>query len=277
MGILRCLGIRAGACVALAMAPAAAQPEPEVPESAPVISEVSIPEEVRPGDTLTVRWRVQAASGIGATTDKQGLPVLGTWMLVGGPSGWVKWCDFPAFAAPESGTNEDGVYSASCTIPDVLPNGEYAVRIEAIDGLGARGSTDLQPFTVVGGSDDQSAPVVSDVVVEPANPGAGGTVTISWRARDESGVSSIMPWAEGPNGRLVDERGRFWMDSADGQLVDGTPEDGTFRVEMPLNDVLPAGKYRIWFSIADVVGNRDTTYSREPAVTFEVTGADAAP
>lgn len=273
------LGFHVGALVALALAPAAAQPEPEGAESTPVISEVSVPEEVRPGDTLTVTWRVQAESGIGVTTDKQGLPVLGTWMLVGGPSGWVTWCDFPAFAQPESGTNEDGMYSASCTIPDVLPNGNYAVRIEAIDAFGERFSTDVQPFTVVGASDDRSPPVVSDVVVRPENAEPGGTVTISWRSRDESGVSSIMPWAEGPNGRLVDEQGRFWMDSADGELVDGTPEDGIYRIELALSDVAAAGKYRIWFSVADVIGNRDTTYSQEPVVTFEVTGleVDTAP
>lgn len=223
-----------------------------------------------------VTWRIEVESGIGSTTNKLGLPTVGTWMLIGGPSGWVTWCEFPIFAQPESGTDEDGVYSASCTIPDVLPNGDYAVQIAAIDGAGVRAETDFQPFTVVGASDDQSAPVVSDVVVSPENPGPGDTLTISWRARDESGVFSIMPWADGPNGRLVDEQGRLWMDSLAGELVEGTPQDGIYRIELDLSEEAAAGNYRIWFSIADVIGNRDTTYSLEPAVTFEVTGSGIA-
>lgn len=262
--------------MALAAASASAQPQPEEPGPKPVISEVSVPKEARPGDSFTVTWRVQAESGIGFTTNKEGLPTLGTWMVIGGPSGWVTWCEFPAFARPESGTDEDGVYSASCTVPDVLPNGEYSVQIAAIDGLGVRAETDFQPFTVVGAADDRSPPVVSDVAVSPENPEPGDTLTISWRARDESGVSSIMPWAEGPNGRLVDEQCRFWMDSFAGELVEGTPRDGIYRIELDLSEEAAVGKYRIWFSIADVIGNRDTTYSLEPAVTFEVTDAGIA-
>lgn len=265
------LGISAVGLAALATVPASAQPRPDDPGPAPVISAVSLPKEARPGDSFMVTWRVQAESGIGSTTDRQGLPTVGTWMMIAGPSGWVRWCDVPCFAQPEAGTSADGLYSAACTIPDVLPNGVYSVQIAAIDALGGRAATDFQPFTVVGGSDDDSSPLVSDVEVSPENPKPGDTMTIRWRARDESGVLSIMPWADGPNGRLVDEQGRFWMDSAAGELVEGTPQDGTYRIELDLNEAAAPGRYRIWFSISDVVGNRDTTYSLEPAVTFEVT------
>lgn len=266
-------GRRAGLAflVLLALAPAA----PVGASGAPRISAIVAPAEVRPGERLTISWWVDAPSGLEPIAEADGTVRPGTWMKVGGPSGFVPWCAFPTFAERIEGSTVAGRYEASCVLPPVLPNGTYSVFLAALapGGLYAEGAE--LDVRVVGASDDVEAPVASEVVVTPSTPTPGSTVTLTWRVRDASGTAFAAPWVNGPNGRLVDETGAPWTGFGPGVLVGGTPQDGTFRAELPLSATAVPGRYSVWFSLADVIGNRAALlspdpHSFEPFATFEV-------
>lgn len=227
----------------------------------PVISEVSIPAQIGPGQTLTMSWRVQSVAGlapVAAVVDGIFTVVPGTWVKVGGTNGYVTWCPFPVHPRLVSGSATDGRYEASCQLPSVLPNGEYSVWIDTLDLNDLRSSNNgVDTFMVVGASTDISPPQVSDVAVTPNNAAAGGNVTISWTATDETGVASIGPWAWGPNGRLTDDAGTLWLGYDTGRLVAGSPTNGRFEVSLPLSATAAPGTYVVWFSVSDVVGNRE--------------------
>lgn len=253
-GLIGVVAVVIGSVIATVSNPVAAVGEP-------VISEVSIPAEIGPGQTLVMTWRVQSAVGLAPVTaviDGVVTVVPGTWAKVGGANGYVTWCDFPVHPTLVSGGPTDGRYQATCTLPAVLPNGEYSVWIDTLDNNDQRSSNNgLDTFMVVGASTDVSPPQVSNVVVNPTNATPGAGVTISWTATDETGVASIGPWAWGPNGLLTDDAGTLWLGYDVGRLVSGTATNGRYEVSLPLSATAAPGTYAVWFSVSDVVGNRE--------------------
>jgi len=243
----------------------------------PRISVVSAPSSVAAGETLVVRWRVQAEAGVGQYGDVDGVRP-GTWAKLGGTSGWISWCGFPLRTQFESGSDVDAIFSVACRIPDVVPNGSYTLFLAGFDRDNVYAAEEEVTFQVVGGSSDGGVPRISDVSIDsPAVPGRD--VTISWRATDESGVAAVTPWAFGPNGRVTDDDGALWLGFASGSLVSGTDRDGRYSVSLPLSAAAVDGTYTVWFSVLDVVGNREATLG--PAgpgsayATFTVGGPDA--
>lgn len=226
----------------------------------PTISDILIPATIRPGETLTMSWRVVAPAGLDTiVTDTLGT-APGTWARIGGPPGWITWCPFTMYTTRVSGTATDGRYETSCVLPAALPNGVYSVFISALDVEGQRAENNgADTFTVVGGSDDASPPTVSEVTVSPALPVAGEAITIAWRARDETGVAGVIPWAFGPNGRLTDDAGALWLGYDTGVLVSGDERDGRYEVTLPVSANAAPGTYVIWFSVRDVLGNREAS------------------
>lgn len=243
--------------------------------SPPSITVVAAPASVSPGETLVVRWLVEAEAGLGWYGDVDGMQP-GTWAKLGGPGGWVSWCGFPLRTIVESSSAGYGTFSISCRIPDVVPNGSYTLFLEGFDGAAVYAAEQRVTFEVVGGSVDGAAPRISEVSVDsPAVPGAD--VAISWRATDETGVASVIPWAFGPNGRVTDESGALWLGFAAGTLVSGTDRDGRYSVSLPLIAAAVDGTYTIWFSVLDTVGNREPTLGPEGPgsvyATFTVGGS----
>lgn len=240
------------------------------------ISEVSLPATVSPNQTLVIDWRVTASAGLDTISTDTGDTAPGTWVFIGGPSGWVNWCPFPIYSTRTSGTSTDGRYRATCTLPAVLPNAEYSVWIRALDTTGVYGETaGTDVFTVVGGSSDVNAPTVSDVAATPAQASAGGSLTVTFRAQDASGVSYIVPWAFGPNGRIVDDAGVVWLGyDVVPTLVSGNERDGRYSVTLPVSATAVPGTYTLWFSVGDVIGNREASlYPAGPGsvyATYEV-------
>ncbi|MBU3701596.1 MAG: hypothetical protein FGM58_06085 [Acidimicrobiia bacterium] len=243
----------------------------------PRLSIVSAPATVAAGETLVVRWRVQAEAGVGQYGDVDGVRP-GTWAKLGGPQGWISWCGFPLRTQFESGSDVDAIYSIACRIPDVVPNGSYSLYLSGFDRDGVHAAEEQVTFQVVGGSADGGVPRISDVAVEsPAVPGR--ELTLTWRATDETGVASVIPWAFGPNGRLTDDAGMLWLGFASGSLVSGTDRDGRYSVSLPLSATAVGGTYTVWFSVVDVVGNREATLGPSGPgsvyATFTVGGPDA--
>lgn len=227
--------------------------------SAPRISDVSLPARVDPGETLVMSWRVESEVGIGQYFEPGGLRPS-TWVKLGGPSGWISWCGFPLVTRQVSGTPTDGRYEISCRVPDVVPNGSYSLFLSAVDTDGAYADEQQFDFLVLGGSSDGAAPFVGDVSVDSVSESCR-TVVLSWRATDETGVAGVVPWAFGPNGRVTDDAGAMWLGYAAGSLVSGDERDGRYSVSLPLSVSAVPGTYTIWFSVADVVGNREARVS----------------
>lgn len=225
----------------------------------PEISNVQIPAELTAGETLTVWWRVADPSGI----DSPGARALGgfgpnTQMIVGGPSGFLSFCDFPGEGARISGTSTDGVYQSSCEFPATTPNETYTVMLRAADVYGnvVPGFSQNYDFKVVNGAADNLVPVVSDIRTDASAYAPGDQITITFRATDQTGVAGVIPWAYGPNGQLVDASGALWLAYDLAILVGGDATDGTYSVTLKLSATAAAGTYNLYFSVRDVLGNR---------------------
>lgn len=82
-------------------------------------------------------------------------------------------------------------------------------------------------------------------------------------ARDESGISYVFAWVEGPNGGITNYQSQPWAVTT---AIDRMPsEDSSTTWERFVQtialraDAMP-GRYRIWFSVGDLVGNRAALY-----------------
>jgi hypothetical protein len=220
--------------------------------TAPVISEITFSSQVDAGSTLTVAWRVTDSSGIYEMAEG---PT--TWLRIGGTSGWVTWCDFTLIGSRVSGDRFDGKYEASCVLPVNVVNDQYSLFLGAVDLFGNSTNTDgSDTFTLVNGSSDVAAPVVSDFGLSAAAFAPGDSITLSWRATDETGASYVIPWAFGPNGLLVDDSGAVWMSYGTPTLVLGDAFDGRYELTVQLSALAIPGTYTIWLSIGDVLGNK---------------------
>ena len=223
----------------------------QVDATPPTISSVAVTNPATAGQTLTITWRVSDSSGLSPMA--QDTP---SWAKIGGPSGWITWCGFPVAATLASGNANDGVYRADCYVPANAVNGEYTVWVGAYDVFGNAAESPAYPFTVGGGSSDSAAPSVTNVVATPGRVSPGDSITFTWQATDTTGVSYVIPWAFGPNGRLVDDSGKLWMSYAAGALVSGDSRQGTYTVTLQMSPSAAAGTYVLYLSAADVLGNK---------------------
>lgn len=221
----------------------------------PAIRDVSVPSSVAAGSVLTVSWRVVDRSGVDSNGVLSGSAA--TTLAVGGAPGWVTWCEPFRLGTLVSGDAFDGRYQVSCAVPSNAVNDRYSVWIAAVDVFGNRAeSAGAVSFNVTGGSSDQDVPVVSGLSSDAVVYQPGGTVVLRWRATDASGVAGVIPWAFGPNGRLTDDAGGLWLSYASGVLVAGDERDGMYEVALRLSQSALPGRYSLWLSVRDVVGNR---------------------
>lgn len=208
---------------------------------------VSVPRQVRAGDPLLVEWSVENSEGIDQTN-----------MRVGGASGYVSWCPFPAFGSRISGDERLGRYRAGCTVPANAPNGTYTVFFQASSPVGAPSEplgTAQVDFEVIGGSSDSTPPTISQVSV-PSSASVGDTVTITWRAVDPSGVNYSIAWFANGGFALAD--GTRVVDYGDLEVtrISGDEFDGVYSQTIRFYDRSPLGTFSIWFGRRDAVGNR---------------------
>lgn len=221
--------------------------------TAPEIGEVDVPASIAAGSTLVFTWRVTDLSGLYEIAEGQ--PV--TTAFVGGASGWVRFCTFGLAGTRISGDAKSGIYEARCELPANTPNGTYSLFFGASDLYGNQAFTDGTSFEIAGGSTDASVPSVTELRTDAATYAPGSSVTFTFRATDETGVAYVVPWAFGPNGRLVDDAGRLWLDYGVANLVSGDQRDGRYSIALKLSDTAAAGTYVLWFSVGDVLDNRE--------------------
>ena len=221
------------------------------------ITNVRVPDEVQAGTPLVIRFRMTDTSGYQA-------PVA----FIGGPSGWVSnWCGFGVGAIRVSGDQRNGEYEISCLVPPNAPNAEYIVQI-GCECTFPESSEEKwavsYPFSIVGGSSDVSAPVIASTRINWfGEVAAGSTFSVSTYATDESGIAYVVAWVDGPNGRIPNDAGQPWASDMGLETIQRSGGVGweQFVQTITLRDDASPGRYRIWFSVGDIIGNRDALYS----------------
>jgi hypothetical protein len=220
------------------------------------ITNVRVPAEVQAGTALVIRFRMTDPSGYQA-------PVA----FIGGPSGWVSnWCGFGVAATRVDGDQRDGEYEISCLVPTSAPSAGYIVQIgcECTFPESSGESWSVRyPFDLVGGSSDVSAPVIASSRINWfGEVAAGSTFSVSTYATDESGIAYVVAWVDGPNGRTTNDAGQPW---ASDMGLDTIARNGgvgweQFVQTITLRDDATPGRYRLWFSVGDSIGNRAALY-----------------
>jgi hypothetical protein len=221
------------------------------------ITNVRVPAEVQAGTALVVRFRMTDPSGYQA-------PVA----FIGGPSGWVSnWCGFGVAATRVSGDQRDGEYEISCLVPTGAPSAGYIVQIGCEctfpDSSGEPWSVKYA-FDLVGGSTDASAPeILKSAIVEAGAIRSGDTFSARTLATDESGIAYVVAWVEGPNGRITNDAGQPWAAEMGLDRISREPgANGSevFTQTISLRADAAPGRYRLWFSVGDSIGNRAALY-----------------
>jgi hypothetical protein len=96
-----------------------------------------------------------------------------------------------------SGTSRDGIWQGSVPVPSAAASGTWTVQFVTVDA-GSNGFSQFGPtnpalaggnFTVIGGT-DVTPPTIFPPTISPTTVGSGGTVTISARITDDSGVAA---------------------------------------------------------------------------------------
>ena len=220
------------------------------------ITNVRVPDEVQAGTPLVIRFRMTDPSGYQA-------PVA----FVGGPSGWVSnWCGFGVAAIRVSGDQRDGEYEISCLVPANAPSAGYIVRIGCECTFPDTSEDSLfvtYPFDLVGGSSDVRVPVIASSRINWfGEVAAGSTFSVSTYATDESGIAYVVAWVDGPNGRTTNDAGQPW---ASDMGLDTIARNGgvgweQFVQTITLRADATPGRYRLWFSVGDSIGNRAALY-----------------
>jgi hypothetical protein len=92
---------------------------------------------------------------------------------------------------------------------------------------------------------------------------AGSTFSVSTYATDESGIAYVVAWVDGPNGRIPNDAGQPWASDMGLETIQRSGGVGweQFVQTITLRDDASPGRYRIWFSVGDIIGNRDALYS----------------
>ena len=203
----------------------------------PRISDLQLPAEVEPGQTITFTWRAQDASGVSSTD-----------VRVGGYQGWASWC----FAVPAvllSGDMRDGRWSATCQVPEATINDTLQVEVFSVDILGTGLAAPVKgSFEVVGASSDRDAPAISEVVV-PETAQRGQTAVFTVRLQDATGVGFASVILRAPNGV-----GFIWGSSF--TLVSGDGRDGIYRIDAVVPADAAVGDYDLWVWVGDTLNNR---------------------
>ena len=221
------------------------------------ITNVRVPAEVQAGTALVIRFRMTDPSGYQT-------PMA----FVGGPSGWIStWFGVGLAAVRVSGDQRDGEYEISALVPVNAPSAGYIVRIGCECKFPDASGDSLfvtYPFDVVGGSSDVRVPEIGRAQITSSGViRAGSTFEVTTLAKDESGIGYVVAWVDGPNGRTTNDQFQPWAsDMGLDSVVRSQATKGweQFVQTITLRDDATPGRYRLWFSVGDLIGNREALY-----------------
>jgi hypothetical protein len=230
------------------------------------ITNVRVPAEVQAGTALVIRFRMTDPSGYQT-------PMA----FVGGPSGWIStWFGVGLAAVRVSGDQRDGEYEISALVPVNAPSAGYIVRIGCECKFPDASGDSLfvtYPFDVVGGSSDVRVPEIGRAQITSSGMiRAGSTFEVTTLAKDESGIAYVVAWVDGPNGRTTNEQLQPWAsDMGLDSVIRSQAANGWEQFVQTItlrSDALP-GRYRLWFSVGDSIGNRAALYD-VTLIEFEI-------
>jgi hypothetical protein len=230
------------------------------------ITNVRVPAEVQAGTALVIRFRMTDPSGYQT-------PMA----FVGGPSGWIStWFGVGLAAVRVSGDQRDGEYEISALVPVNAPSAGYIVRIGCECKFPDASGDSLfvtYPFDVVGGSSDVRVPEIGRAQITSSGMiRAGSTFEVTTLAKDESGIAYVVAWVDGPNGRTTNEQLQPWAsDMGLDSVVRSQATKGweQFVQAITLRSDATPGRYRLWFSVGDSIGNRAVLYD-VTLIEFEI-------
>ena len=175
---------------------------------------------------------------------------------IGGPPGWVtEWCGFLITGALVEGSQKSGTFQLSCTIPDNAVNENYTLFLRAIDLMGNSGVEQQIAFQVIGGSSDNQAPRVTKIDL-PNEVVLGQSFKIRVSAEDESGVAGTYAWLA-LEGGWISNGGSLYASASEPRFITETQTEAIVDQDLVFEEKAPPGKYRVWLSIRDGVGNRE--------------------
>ena len=202
---------------------------------------------VSAGSELTFMWSFNDREVIDAS-----------WVKIAGPSGWVTtWCGFPIAGTQSSITSQGTFFTATCQVPQDAVNAEYTAYFDAVNALGQNPQSTRVAFRVTGGSNDSSAPVVSQISLSTPTLTYGQTMDITFSADDETGTKGIVAWVAFNGYGFANNQGRSFIDYQEFfTLTSGDEKSGTYRQKIGLNSYAPSGEYTVWISSLDNLGNK---------------------
>ncbi|MEY4367518.1 MAG: hypothetical protein RLZ28_933 [Actinomycetota bacterium] len=181
----------------------------------------------------------------------------GVYGSIGGPPGWVtEWCGFLITGVLTQGNEKSGVYQIICDIPSNAVNEKYTLFVKTSDLMGNSGVEISIDFQVGGGSSDNLTPTVTKIDI-PYEVAGGDSFTMRVSATDESSVAGIYAWFALEGGWLSGDGGALYVPYSEPRFVSQTQTEAVVEQDVVFDAKAPAGKYRIWLSIRDGVGNRD--------------------
>ena len=178
-----------------------------------------------------------------------------------------------------SGTDKDGVWSTTCTIPQSQPSGEYyfntypisdvnGVKANCYSHIPASNScvSEVLTLTVDNGL-ESNAPILSDLTFTPSSVDVSSEskdVTVTFKATDESGV--VGNTGNVPDFNSYNFSADYIRCNGAFSLVSGTDKDGVWSTTCTIPQSQPSGEYYFnTYPISDVNGVKANCYSHIPA------------
>jgi len=174
---------------------------------------------------------------------------------IGGAPGWVtQWCGFRIPTELVSGSERNGTYQLSCTVPSNAVNDNYTLFVGAVDMMGHTSEQRIA-FEVTGGSSDNRTPVVTKIEL-PKDVAVGESFTVTISATDESVVAGVDAWFALEGGWVSGGDG-LYASRSEPRFITQTQTEAVVSYDVVFDSRAPAGLYRVWIGVRDGVGNRD--------------------
>jgi len=208
------------------------------------------------GAITTVVRQVQAGTMAVFTVNVSDVATVNAvYGSIGGAPGWVtEWCGFRIPTELVSGSEKNGTYQLSCTVPPNAVNDNYTLFVGAVDMMGHTSEQRIA-FEVTGGSSDNRTPVVTKIEL-PESVKPAESFAISIDATDDSFVAGVYIWFLLEGGGFANENG-LHAKGSDPRVITQTPTASSFEQDYVFGDNAPLGTYNVWISVRDGVGNRE--------------------
>ena len=174
---------------------------------------------------------------------------------IGGAPGWVtEWCGFRIPTELVSGSEKNGTYQLSCTVPPNAVNDNYTLFVGAVDMMGHTSEQRIA-FELKGGSTDNRTPVVTKIEL-PESVKPAESFVISIDATDDSLVAGVYIWFLLEGGGFSDQNG-LHAKGSEPRVIAQMPTASSFEQDYVFGDNAPPGTYKVWISVRDGIGNRE--------------------